>query len=341
MRPTLLAVPNVSEGRDEGRSRRSARRSRTAATRRAAARRALRRRPPPLGVHARRAAARARRRAPAGRASWRVERIDVMGASGGGARTPAAPARRRARRRAARLPRAAERGAACAEALVCGDRIGARAGCAGVPATASSPTAPACAPSCAAAASPARGRLARAARARRASTAPATSAPASAARALRPDFGPARMHPSAGATLVAARPPLVAFNLQLAAPATLGDARAIAALEREGGAGGPARRARDRRALGGGSAQVSMNVERPPRFRSREVVEAVRAHAPVASAELVGLAPRAALDGFPEDVPLQGFRPRAPRDRERTRLLRAWPRPGANARPSTAATPPA
>ena len=36
---------------------------------------------------------------------------------------------------------------------------------------------------------------------------------------LSPDFGPARVHPSAGAALVAARPPLVAFNLQLAAPA--------------------------------------------------------------------------------------------------------------------------
>src|SRR5438270_96501 len=33
---------------------------------------------------------------------------------------------------------------------------------------------------------------------------------------LRPDFGPSRPHPRAGATLVAAREPLVAFNLQLA-----------------------------------------------------------------------------------------------------------------------------
>ena len=32
---------------------------------------------------------------------------------------------------------------------------------------------------------------------------------------LEPDFGPARMHPTAGATLVAARPPLVAFNVEL------------------------------------------------------------------------------------------------------------------------------
>jgi glutamate formiminotransferase len=37
------------------------------------------------------------------------------------------------------------------------------------------------------------------------------------------------------------------------------------------------------------------------------VVEAVRRHAGVARAELVGLAPRAALEGFPADVPLVGF----------------------------------
>ena len=53
-----------------------------------------------------------------------------------------------------------------------------------------------------------------------------------------PDFGPSRMHPTAGATLVAAREPLVAFNLQLAPPATVEDAGAIAALIREGGAEG-------------------------------------------------------------------------------------------------------
>jgi hypothetical protein len=34
-------------------------------------------------------------------------------------------------------------------------------------------------------------------------------------------------------------------------------------------------------------------------------VKAVRRHAPVAAAELVALAPAAALEGFPEDVPLR------------------------------------
>jgi glutamate formiminotransferase/glutamate formiminotransferase/formiminotetrahydrofolate cyclodeaminase len=40
-----------------------------------------------------------------------------------------------------------------------------------------------------------------------------------------------------------------------------------------------------------------------------EIVERVRARAPVAEAELIGLAPRAAFDGFPGDVPLHGFIP--------------------------------
>ena len=56
-----------------------------------------------------------------------------------------------------------------------------------------------------------------------------------AGRAAAPDFGPARHHRTAGATLVAARPPLVAFNVELAAAATVKDAQRIAALIREGG----------------------------------------------------------------------------------------------------------
>jgi glutamate formiminotransferase / 5-formyltetrahydrofolate cyclo-ligase len=148
---------------------------------------------------------------------------------------------------------------------------------------------------------------------------------------LRPDYGPRRPQPGAGATLVAARAPLVAFNLQLAAPASIEDARRIAGLIREGGAEGlPGLRAigvtlrdpltnrptkaadlRPRTVAGsaGPVAQVSMNVERPLEVSLAEVVMAVRRHAEIASAELVGLAPRAALEGFPEDVPLVGFDP--------------------------------
>jgi glutamate formiminotransferase / 5-formyltetrahydrofolate cyclo-ligase len=126
---------------------------------------------------------------------------------------------------------------------------------------------------------------------------------------LQPDFGPARMHPTAGATLVAARPPLVAFNLQLAAPATLADAQRIAALLREGGSEGLTGLRAIGVALAGDVAQVSMNIERPLEVPMAMVVEAVARHAVIADAELVGLAPRAAFEGFPEDVPIRGFDP--------------------------------
>jgi glutamate formiminotransferase len=124
---------------------------------------------------------------------------------------------------------------------------------------------------------------------------------------LRPDFGPTRLHPTAGAVLVAARPPLVAFNLALAPPATLEQAKAIAAAIREGAPGG----LESVRAIGvwladRGRAQVSTNVEDPRATPLRAVLEAVAGHAGVAEAELVGLAPRAAFAGFPDDVPVRG-----------------------------------
>ncbi len=130
-----------------------------------------------------------------------------------------------------------------------------------------------------------------------------------AAGEVRPDFGPAELHPSAGAVLVAAREPLVAFNLQLRAPATIEDARLVASLVREGGARGlPGVRA-IAIALSGGVVQVSMNVERPLELPLAEVVKAVDELAPVASGELVGLAPRAAFEGLSPDLPLPGFDP--------------------------------
>jgi glutamate formiminotransferase / 5-formyltetrahydrofolate cyclo-ligase len=127
---------------------------------------------------------------------------------------------------------------------------------------------------------------------------------------LAPDFGPPAPHASAGAVLVAARPPLVAFNVTLAPPASVDDARRIAALIREGGAEGLP----GVRALGleltaqGGVAQVSTNVEDHRAVALAEVVAAIGRHAPVAAAELVGLAPEAAFAGFPEDVPVSGRR---------------------------------
>ena len=129
---------------------------------------------------------------------------------------------------------------------------------------------------------------------------------------LVPDHGPAQPHPRAGATLVTSRPPLAAFNVELDS----GDveiARAVAAGLREAGGGLPGVRAIGL-ALGGGSGQVSTNVHDPATTPLALVVERVRAlAAPLGArpveAELVGLIPEAALAGYPLDVPIRGFDP--------------------------------
>jgi glutamate formiminotransferase/glutamate formiminotransferase/formiminotetrahydrofolate cyclodeaminase len=128
---------------------------------------------------------------------------------------------------------------------------------------------------------------------------------------LEPDFGPRRLHPTAGATLVACRPPLVAFNLELA-EADLDAARAIAAALREAGGGLPGVRAIGVRLDSADAIQVSVNVHDPIAVPLAQVVRAAReAAAPrgvrLRSAELVGLAPQAALEGFPDDLELAGF----------------------------------
>ena len=124
---------------------------------------------------------------------------------------------------------------------------------------------------------------------------------------LAPDYGPAALHPTAGATLVAARPPLVAFNVELAPPATLAQACEIAARIREGGAEGlPGVRALGLELAGSGLVQVSTNIEDHHVTSAAQVVDAVARHAEVAGAELVGLAPASALEGL--EVPLRNRR---------------------------------
>jgi glutamate formiminotransferase/glutamate formiminotransferase/formiminotetrahydrofolate cyclodeaminase len=125
---------------------------------------------------------------------------------------------------------------------------------------------------------------------------------------LRPDFGPKHLHASAGATLVAAREPLVAFNLELVPPADMAQAQAIAARIREGGAEGlPGLRAIAIALRSGAVAQVSMNVERPLELPLARIVQAVGVHAEIAAAEIVGLVPRAALEGFPAGLAMPSF----------------------------------
>jgi len=143
---------------------------------------------------------------------------------------------------------------------------------------------------------------------------------------VRPDFGPSRIHDSAGAVLVGVRPPLLAFNVELASPATLDDARRIAALIREGGeeglpgvraiglqldhAEGLASSVGGRAGSGGEAfiAQVSCNVEDHRAVPLARLVAAVARHADIAACEVIGLPPSAAFDGFPDGVPVRGRR---------------------------------
>ncbi|HET9104899.1 MAG TPA: hypothetical protein VFN55_16220 [Solirubrobacteraceae bacterium] len=124
----------------------------------------------------------------------------------------------------------------------------------------------------------------------------------------RPDFGPGELHPTAGAVLVAARPPLIAFNVELAPGVPLDRARAVAAAIRESGAEGlPGVRAIGLWLAARDRAQVSTNIEDPDRVSPADVVAAVARHAEVQEAELVGLAPAAAFADFPATVPLRGL----------------------------------
>lgn len=129
---------------------------------------------------------------------------------------------------------------------------------------------------------------------------------------LRPDFGPPEPHPRAGATLVTARPPLAAFNLELEG-GDLDLARAVAAGLRESGGGLPGVRAIGL-ALSDGRTQVSTNVHDPLAVplarvvaRARELAEPLGARP--SGAEIVGLVPAAALDGYPPEAPIRNFDP--------------------------------
>jgi glutamate formiminotransferase / 5-formyltetrahydrofolate cyclo-ligase len=108
-----------------------------------------------------------------------------------------------------------------------------------------------------------------------------------------------RVHPTAGATLVAARPPLAAFNVYV--DTSLAEAKRIAA----------ALRSDSVKALGlylerAGRVQVSTNIEDLTTTTPGDVVRAVQQHARVTGAELVAPAPKSAFESFPADVELTG-----------------------------------
>jgi glutamate formiminotransferase len=112
-------------------------------------------------------------------------------------------------------------------------------------------------------------------------------------RTLVPAAGPGAPHPTAGATAVGSRPPLVAYNVWLAVD-DVALARAVARAVR-----GPAVRALGLRV--GDRAQVSMNLVDPSLIGPAEAFDAVAARCPVAGAELVGLVPGSVLAAIPPE----------------------------------------
>jgi glutamate formiminotransferase len=101
-----------------------------------------------------------------------------------------------------------------------------------------------------------------------------------------PDAGPRRLSASAGAVLVGARRPLIAFNVNLRG--RLEAAREIAALVRETGGGFPGVRALGLDLPTAGLVQVSMNVEDWEAAALHEIVARVEAEAATRGAEVVG-----------------------------------------------------
>jgi len=126
----------------------------------------------------------------------------------------------------------------------------------------------------------------------------------------KPDFGPARLGP-AGATVIGARPPLIAFNVYL----STGDvaiSKAIAKTIRQSSGGMPSVKALGM--LVKGQAQVSMNLtnfRQTPVYRVVETIrrEAARYSVSIHHSELVGLIPQEALtDASARYLQLAGFK---------------------------------
>jgi glutamate formiminotransferase / 5-formyltetrahydrofolate cyclo-ligase len=129
-----------------------------------------------------------------------------------------------------------------------------------------------------------------------------------------PDFGPARVHPTAGVTVIGARFFLIAFNAVLATP-DVAVARVIARRVRESGGGLPAVRAMGVYLASRDRAQVSMNLvdyRRTPVLRALDRVreEAAALGTRVVESEVIGLIPEAAALGVVrEALQLAGLPP--------------------------------
>jgi glutamate formiminotransferase len=129
-----------------------------------------------------------------------------------------------------------------------------------------------------------------------------------------PDYGPPAPHPTAGASVIGARMPLIAYNINLATD-RLDVAKKIAAAVRFSGGGFRYVKAMGVALEDRGIVQVSMNLtnyEKTPMFRVFEAVktEAARYGVQILESEIVGLVPAAALIGAAEHyMQLNSFTP--------------------------------
>ncbi len=129
----------------------------------------------------------------------------------------------------------------------------------------------------------------------------------------RPDVGEPRLHPTAGATVVGARGPLIAFNVNLATK-DVEVAKAIARKIRTSSGGLAAIQAKGFALEDRGLAQVSINLLNFRTTSIPKVFEAIRREAEgagvtIAGSEVVGLIPLDALmDCAQEYLRLQNFR---------------------------------
>lgn len=115
----------------------------------------------------------------------------------------------------------------------------------------------------------------------------------------QPDFGPAEFHPRAGATAVAARPPLIAYNINLDC-SDVGIARKIARSIRGSGGGYPSIKALGVLIEETGFAQVTINVCNYRHVSLARVFETVKSEAAsygvgISGSEVIGLLPMEAL----------------------------------------------
>jgi glutamate formiminotransferase / formiminotetrahydrofolate cyclodeaminase len=114
-----------------------------------------------------------------------------------------------------------------------------------------------------------------------------------------PDFGPPQLHRSAGATVVGARPPLIAYNVNLRTD-DIGIAKSIAKTVRFSSGGLPSVKAIGVELASRRLVQVSMNLtsyEDTPIHVAFDAVrrEADRLGVQIADSELIGLVPQQAL----------------------------------------------